>query len=64
MRIVHDRDRCALHGQCTIAAPGIFRFDEQGELVYDATPDESLRSDAEEAMDVCPERAITVSDDE
>jgi ferredoxin len=64
MRILHDPERCALHGQCTIAAPAIFRFDERGDLAFDATPDESLRSDAEDAMDVCPERAITVVHDD
>ncbi len=65
MRIVHDRERCQLHGQCTIAAPDIFRFDDGGELEVDPSPDETLRADAESAMDVCPERAITVvADDE
>jgi ferredoxin len=63
VRILHDRDRCQLHGQCTIAAPEIFRFDDDGELEFDPAPDEALRADAESAMDVCPERAITVRDD-
>jgi ferredoxin len=64
MRIVHDRERCALHGQCTIAAPEIFRFDDANELVFEETPDESLRAEAQDAMDVCPERAIAVLPDD
>lgn len=60
MRIVHDGDLCQLHGQCTIAAPEIFRFDDDGELVFDPAPAESLRADAEAAEDVCPERALRV----
>jgi ferredoxin len=64
VKILHDRERCALHGQCTIAAPDIFHFDDEGELAFEPSPDESLRADAEAAMDVCPERAITVTDDD
>jgi len=60
VRIVHDRAACQLHGQCTIAAPEIFGFGDDGELVVDPEPDESLRADAEAAEDVCPERAIRV----
>lgn len=60
MRIAHDSGRCQLHGQCTIAAPAIFRFADDGELALDPEPDESLRDDAEAAADVCPERAIRV----
>lgn len=64
MRIVHDPERCGLHGQCVIAAPEVFRFDEHDRLVFEAQPAEALRTDAEAAADVCPEGAITVLDDE
>jgi ferredoxin len=63
VKIVHDRERCQVHGQCTIAAPDVFHFDDEGELVVDETPPEWLRADAEAAMDVCPERAIEVLDE-
>jgi ferredoxin len=62
MRIEVDFNICADHGQCAIAAPGIFRIDDEGHLVFDATPDEALRADADDAADACPEQAITIVD--
>jgi ferredoxin len=60
MRIEVDFSICADHGQCAIAAPDIFRIDDEGHLVFDANPDDALRSDAEDAADACPEQAITI----
>ncbi|WP_263433942.1 ferredoxin [Chromohalobacter israelensis] len=60
MKVCVDRGKCQDHGQCVIAAPEIFRFDENGTLEYEGYPDESLRDIAEEAADVCPEQAITI----
>jgi ferredoxin len=62
MRISVDLSSCADHGQCAIAAPGIFRIDDDGHLVFEEFPDEALRSDAEDAADACPEQAITIVD--
>lgn len=58
MRVVHDSDRCRLHGQCVIAAPDVFSFGDEGELVVVEEPDEALREDVEAAEGVCPEQAI------
>ncbi|GGX98645.1 ferredoxin [Litchfieldella qijiaojingensis] len=63
MKICVDRGKCQDHGQCIIAAPDIFRFDEDGTLQYEPHVDESLREAAEEASDVCPEQAITIVDE-
>ncbi|MFC3285916.1 ferredoxin [Litchfieldella rifensis] len=63
MKICVDRDKCQDHGQCVIAAPDIFRFGEDGTLLYESHVDESLRDSAEEAADVCPEQAITIMDE-
>jgi ferredoxin len=62
MRISVDFSICADHGQCAIAAPGIFRLDDEGHLVFEEHPDEALRADAEDAADACPEQATTVID--
>jgi ferredoxin len=62
MRVVVDLDKCADHGQCVFAAPEVFQLDENGTLVYEPTPDESLRDAVEEAADVCPMQAISIED--
>jgi ferredoxin len=54
--------RCADHGQCVYAAPEVFQLDDNGKLVYEATPDAALRDAVEEAMDACPLQAITIED--
>jgi len=63
MRVVVDLDKCQDHGQCTFAAPEVFRINEAGKLeVLQEHPDESLRDCVEEAADVCPVQAITIED--
>lgn len=60
MRIHVDVDVCDLHGQCTLSAPDVFRFDAEGDLKYDAEPPEDQREAVEEAIDVCPVQAILI----
>jgi len=62
MKICVDRKVCRRHGQCVIAAPALFSFAENGEMVYVENPDDKYRNDAEDAADACPEQAITVED--
>ncbi|MGW0816392.1 ferredoxin [Streptomyces viridiviolaceus] len=62
MKITVDMSLCQDHGQCAIAAPDVFRMNEEGKLVYDTAPDDSLRTEVEEAADVCPVQAILVQD--
>jgi ferredoxin len=61
MKVYVDRAKCDNHGQCTFSAPTVFRLDTNGVLEYEETVDESLRHDVEEAADVCPLQAITVT---
>jgi len=62
MKVVVDLDVCQDHGQCAIAAPGVFRINEDGRLEYDGSPGEPLRGDVEDAADVCPVQAILIED--
>ena len=60
MKVHVDMSICLLHGQCVIAAPQVFSFDEAGGLVWVEEVDESLRGDVEAAADACPEQAIVI----
>jgi ferredoxin len=54
MKVIVDMDLCQDHGQCAIAAPEVFRINDDGHLEYDGT----LVDYVEEAADVCPVQAI------
>ncbi|MFC8435307.1 ferredoxin [Streptomyces sp. NPDC057253] len=62
MNVHVDMDKCALHGQCSFAAPEVFDFDDNDDLVYDTTPDESQRAAVEQALRACPVVAIEIRD--
>lgn len=64
MRIVHDKELCANHGQCVGAAPELFKFADDGSLVIiDPNPPEALREAAEDAVDICPVQALSIVED-
>ena len=63
MKIVFDRNKCKRHGQCCGAAPELFDFAPDGSLmVLNENPPEELREAAEDAVDLCPEQAISIED--
>jgi len=62
MKITVDMNLCQDHGQCAIASPAVFQMNDEGKLVYEANPDDSLREEIEEAADVCPVQAIFIQD--
>lgn len=62
MKVTVDMDLCQDHGQCAIVAPKVFRMNDEGKLEYDPNPDDSLREEVEEAVDVCPVQAIFIQD--
>lgn len=62
MKVIVDMDLCQDHGQCAIAAPEVFRINDDGHLEYDGTPDDTLVDYIEEAADVCPVQAILLGD--
>ena len=60
--MVHvDRSKCQGYGQCCFEAGDVFHLDEEGKLVYVPESGASRRADIENAADVCPTQAITVS---
>ena len=62
MHVTVDLSLCEDHGQCAIAAPQVFRINDEGKLEYDANPDDSELENVEEAADVCPVQAILIGD--
>ncbi len=62
MKVTVDLTLCQDHGQCAIAAPEVFRINDDGKLEYDDSPDDSMRDFVEEAADVCPVQAIEIHD--
>ncbi|MCA1972227.1 MAG: ferredoxin [Caenispirillum sp.] len=60
MKITVDMSICLMHGQCVIAAPQVFSFNDDGDLVWLADVDDALRADVEAAADACPEQAIKI----
>jgi ferredoxin len=62
MKICIDLEKCRLHGQCVIAAPELFSFNDDGSLRWTEHPTKAQEQAALEAADVCPEQAITFED--
>ena len=62
MKVAVDLALCESHGHCLFAAPAVFDFDEDEELVHDPSPDLGQRTAVERAARGCPARAITVDD--
>lgn len=62
MKVTVDMALCQDHGQCAIAAPEVFRINDEGKLEYDGMPDETMLEYVEEASDVCPVQAILIED--
>jgi ferredoxin len=63
MKIIFEREKCKLHAQCRGAAPELFSFAPNGSLVIlDENPPEELREALQDAVDACPERAISIGE--
>ncbi|MFG2212006.1 ferredoxin [Streptomyces sp. NPDC048638] len=62
MRVTADRDRCVASGQCAVIAPAVFDQREEDGLVVvlDQDPSPAQAPEVEEAVYVCPARAIAV----
>lgn len=64
MRVWVDEDRCRGHGMCLTFCPEVFTLTDDGYAVAD--PEEvpaGLESAAREAVENCPEQAISESNE-
>ena len=59
-RVARLRSKSWQIGQCAIAAPDVFRMNDEGKLEYEEIADEARRLEVEEAADVCPVQAILI----
>ncbi len=64
MRVEVDGDVCGGHGDCVLAAPGVFDFEGDDDVVsvLQPEPPEKLWDACRDARDVCPTQAITVTE--
>jgi ferredoxin len=60
MKVRVDRSRCQVLAQCVFTAPDVFAIGDDGDLVYNAEPDEAFASDVEQAARACPLQAILI----
>jgi ferredoxin len=64
LRVEANRDWCAGHGQCLLAAPTVFDVDEKAlkVIVLDPEPVEDLRAAVQRAVSMCPMGALQIVD--
>jgi len=63
MKVTVDEDRCRGHGMCLTLCPEVFQMHDDGYAVADASEvPAGLKSGAKEAIDCCPEQAISEID--
>ncbi|MEU6008324.1 ferredoxin [Streptomyces sp. NPDC047453] len=61
MRVEVDQSLCSGHGQCAVAAPDLFRLDEDGYVLpYDGEVPEGREPHARAGSRACPERALKI----
>ncbi|MET0984541.1 MAG: ferredoxin [Steroidobacteraceae bacterium] len=65
MKIKVDRSRCQGHATCILAAPEVYRLNDDGfNDMEPFTPPPELENAARKGALACPERAIIVVEDE
>jgi ferredoxin len=63
MKVTVDPDQCQGHARCWAICPEVFSLDDEGHsfVAVDVVPPE-LEDKARQAVNNCPERAITATD--
>ena len=62
-RVEVDRDLCQGHAMCELEAPDVFAVPKRGVVeILDAEPPDELRDAVEMAVDMCPTRALSITE--
>ena len=63
MKVVIDKERCLMSGECYYNHPEIFRMDDEGYpvVLIDQLEQQALQQ-VNEAIEVCPAVAISLTD--
>ena len=66
MRVVIDTERCTGHGRCYSVSPTVATDDDEGYgvVICDGAITADQLEDARRAVLACPERAISIEDEE
>jgi ferredoxin len=62
MKVHVDMNLCQSHGECVIAAPGVFDLGDDDVLTWKEDVDEERREAVEAAVNACPMMAISIED--
>jgi ferredoxin len=62
LKVSVDDEQCAQTGRCTFAAPEVFSYDDDGLMTFKEYASDDSRSALEDAVALCPMRAISVED--
>jgi ferredoxin len=64
-RIDVDLDLCQGHAMCELEAPDYFHVPKRGKVeILDAEPPEEARDEVQNAVDMCPTQALTITEKE
>ncbi len=61
IKIDIDMDKCQHYGQCVFEAEDIFQLDDDGNIQYTKEVPNDRQDDVENAVDVCPMQAISIT---
>ncbi|MBN3456158.1 hypothetical protein MMAG44476_13561 [Mycolicibacterium mageritense DSM 44476 = CIP 104973] len=64
-RVEVDTDLCQGHAMCELEAPDVFSVPKRGIVeITDPEPPDELRDDVERAVEMCPTRALSITEKE
>jgi ferredoxin len=64
MRVIVDKAKCVGSGGCVLTSPSVFdQDDDEGKVILRVeNPDERLRAEVAESVNVCPTNALAISE--